>query len=125
MKITMKRGDTRHITLAIDKALYSVGQMVTFMAKKGYDNDPTNANALINKTYGDSDILEQNDTKVVYKCTLLPSDTANLEIDLKKGKGELKLIGEFEIRDGDQVRTLPSGKNFVEIVIYPDIKMGA
>ena len=121
----MKRGDTRHITLAIDKALCSVGQMVTFMAKKGYDNDPTNTNALINKTYGDSDILEQNDTKVVYKCTLLPSDTANLEIDLKKGKGELKLIGEFEIRDGDQVRTLPSGKNFVELVIYPDIKMGA
>lgn len=122
----MKRGDTRHIMLTISKALYSAGQSVSFMAKKGYDNDNTNANALINKTYSDNDIVSQADTSVTYKCTLLPSDTENIEIPIKKDRGELKLIGEFEIRNGNnQVRTLPTGKNFVELVIYPDIKMGA
>lgn len=125
MKITMKRGDTCTLTLTIGKTLYSPGQIVSFTAKKEYDNDPTNSKALILKTYGDESIISQDENKVVYSCAINPEDTQNIEIPLKRGRGALKLIGEYQIKNGNGVvRTFPSGNEFIDIIIYPDIKMG-
>lgn len=125
MKIIMKRGDTCSPNLTISKALYSPGQIVSFTAKKEYDNDPTNSKAVINKSYSDESIISQDENKVIYRCTISPEDTQNIEIPLKRGRGALKLIGEYQIKDSNGiVRTLPSGNKFINVVIYPDIKMG-
>lgn len=122
----MKRGDSRSFSFRMSKGLYEPGQTVAFTAKPFYDNDSTNASAVINKTFTDDDIISNTDKHVFYEIKLEPSDTENLEIKLKKGKGVLKLIGELEVRQSDgKVKTFPSGKKFIEVVIYPDIKIGA
>lgn len=126
MKLTMKRGDTRSFAFRLAKKFYSEGQTIHFTVKKEYDNDPTNSQALINKEFSDSDIISETDISMTYKIQLDPSDTENLEIPLRKSKSELKLIGELEVRQSDgKVKTFPSGKKFIEVVIYPDIKIGA
>lgn len=126
MKIQMKRGDTREVIIGVPKAIYSPGTVITFMAKPGYDNDSTNAAALINKTFGDADIISQDGEKVTYRCVIAPADTRDLEIKIDKKKSSLKLIGEFELRTpAGVVRTLPMNDGYVELMIYPDIKMGS
>lgn len=106
----MKRGDSRSFKLAIGKKEYVSGQTITFMAKPKPDNDPTNQQAVVNRSFGDSDIIERTDTHVVYLIKIQPGDTENIAID----KDELKLACECEIRDSTgRVKTLPSGKNMM------------
>lgn len=126
MKLTMKRGDTRSFSFRMSKGFYEPGQTVAFTAKPFYDNDSTNASAVINKTFTDDNILSQTDTDVIYEIKLESVDTENIEIKLKKGKGVLKLIGELEVRQPNgRVKTFPSGPNYLEVIIYPDAKIGA
>lgn len=117
-----KRGDTINHTLTIPMSMYQLGLQVFFMAKEEPDDDQTDAQALIARKFGDSDIIETTSDAVVYRLSFSPSDTNNIALG---GNPKLTLKGEFEFRYTDGViKTYPSGYEHITVIVYPDVRRG-
>lgn len=120
MKLELKRGDSRDITITTDKSVAPVGSTAYFMAKPGPDDDLNDAAAVINKQ-ADS-IKDAGGGKVRIQFNLSPDDTMNINTG---DEDKVQFKGEVEIHTtSGRVISIPSGKKYIEVIIYPDIRRG-
>lgn len=118
--IELKRGDSRIITLSIPKLLHTQTARVYFMAKPEFDDDKTDARAVIAKELESSAAVVSGES-VVYRMDIKPADTNSIVFN---GEPYLDYVGELEVRDGDAVHSFPSGKKGLKVRIYPDVRRG-
>lgn len=118
--MTFKKGDnTNHVfKMPIDD--YSAGGTLFFAAKEDPDNDVTDAAAVIDVSFTDSAVT----TDATYATWALAFIPANLSgINFIDGEKKKTYIGEFQFVDsGGIVSTFPSDDNFIEVIIYADVK---
>lgn len=124
--ISLKRGDNNEFYVKYPEDLWSEGGTLFFMAKPEPDNDATDAEAVIDKSYTDSDIVDENDPQneegyVVYKCTVDPDNTNGIEVD--ENTSRVTLSGEISYKNaaGD-VASFPQDDNFIQVIVYADIR---
>lgn len=102
MADSIYRGDSDTRTLSVPLTIWSAGGSFFYALKsKGLINayDPTDANAALKKTYGDSYITATTATDKVYTLTLVHADTN----EVTPGR----YVAEFQwvSADGTQVKT--------------------
>lgn len=78
---SMYRGDYKTRKIVVPAGTYTVGGRLLFAVKQQYDNDESDAAAIIDKEYTDSDIVETltNGDKV-YLLVINKADTHNVPI---------------------------------------------
>ena len=128
-KVTMefKKGDGRTHWFKIPVDDWSSGGALFFTAKPAIDNDATDAAAVIDKEFDDTD-LTTNETinGVVYKVYELNFDPGDIVgVNFTDGQKKKKYLGEFQfVPNGGNPSTFPDDDNFIEVVIYADVKRG-
>lgn len=126
--VEFKKGDNQTHYFKIPKTAWTPGGTLFFTAKPMVDNDPTDAAAVIDKTFTDADILESSHEEydpnyVTYVLAYNASDIVN--VTFKDGEKRKKYIGEFQFVDSEgRVTTYPRRANFLEVIIYADVKRG-
>lgn len=123
-KITMefKKGDRTIHYFKLPIADYSVGGTLFFAAKAGVDNDATDAAAIIDKSFDDTVV----DTDATYATWTLEFDPGDITgVNFSNGEKKKTFLGEFQFVDSDgNPNTFPSDDNFIEVIVYADIKRG-
>lgn len=120
MKLELKRGDSRDITITTDASVAPVGSTVYFMAKPEPDDDLNDAAAVINKQA--DEITDIGGGKVRIRFSLNPDDTMNINTG---GEEKVQFKGEVEIHTpSGRVVSIPSGGKYIDVTIYPDIRRG-
>lgn len=122
-KITMKfkKGDTVNHSFRLPIGDYSEGGSLWFAAKPDPDNDPTDAAAVIDKEFTDDDVT-LDATWATWALAFDADDISN--VNFSNGEKKKTYIGEFQYVVGDSVHTFPSDDNFIEVIIYADVKRG-
>lgn len=130
-KVTMgfKKGDTQFHYFQLPIASFVAGGTLWFAAKPQTDNDTADAAAVINKSFLDSDIItdpthEQYDAAFkTWEMEFVPDDILN--VSYANGEKVKKYIGEFQLVAADaSVESFPSDSDFIEVLIYADVKRG-
>lgn len=126
--MTFKKGDMNTHYFQIPSASWSAGGTLTFIAKPAVDDDATDAAAVIDKDFDDSTIVgsgheQYNSEYVTYECAFLPADITGVTFGTAK---KIKYIGEFTfVPSAGYPETYPSDDDFIEVVIYADLKRGS
>lgn len=126
--MTFKKGDdlTHYYQMPADS--WSAGGTLFFTAKPEVDNDVTDANAVIDKSFDDSDIVDDthefyDEDYVTYQLEFAPGDITG--VNFTDGEKKKKYLGEFQfVSDAGKVTSDPNDDNFIEVIIYADIKRG-
>lgn len=117
------RGDGANHTFAIPASSWSPGGVLFFAAKRVIDDDNTDAEAVIEGNWDDSDVTDVTINGVAYKkyaCTFPPSATNSVESD---GASSLELLGEFQYVPSDSIPvTFPATDEKIDVVLYFDVK---
>lgn len=129
-KVTMKfkRGDDLFQYFQIPTASFVAGGTLHFTAKPAVDNDNTDAAAVIDKSFLDSDIVDSSHDEYesgfeTYEMAFTLEDITN--VTFSNGEKAKKYLGEFQIVGADgKVESFPNDDNFIEVIIYADIKRG-
>lgn len=125
IQMNFKRGDglTHYFQLPIDS--WSAGGSLQFAAKAAIDDDNTDAQAVIKKSFNDTNIVGPSDDMydpayVTYRLDFLPADITGVTFGNAKSK---KYLGEFQyIPTNNLPETFPSEDDYIEVVIYADVK---
>lgn len=117
------RGDAAHHTLLMPASSWQAGGKLFFAAKPAIDDDPTDANALIQGSWTDTDVVDTTRNGTAYKqynCTFPGSATNSV---LSNGAESLDFLGEFQWvpASGDPV-TFPAKAPKIPVTLYFDIK---
>lgn len=126
--MSFKRGDGRTHYFQIPVESWSAGGKLFFAAKAQPDDDSTDAQAVINKTFTDDDIVDESDFQydpdfVTYALGFIESDTSS--VPFASGDTEETFSGEFQyVPDGGQPMSYPDDDNYIQVVVYADIKVG-
>lgn len=123
-----KKGDnlTHYYQMPADS--WDAGGTLFFAAKPEVDNDATDAAAVIDKSFDDTTIVgsghEFYDADyVTYQLDFVPGDITG--VSFSNGEKKKKYLGEFQFVANDgKVTSDPNNDNFVEVIIYADIKRG-
>jgi len=95
LQLVRGSGATRTVSLPI--SLYVVGSTLRFTAKPVPDNDPTDAAAVINKTFTDADVdIVSNPLYAIYTMTFIPSDTSGISFDTTSGVTQNVYVGQIK-----------------------------
>lgn len=129
-KATMefKKGDGQTHYFAIPEDAWTPGGSLFFAAKPAVDNDATDAAAVINKEFTDSDIVGADHEEyvagdVTYELSFLPGDITGVSFD--NGEKKKKYLGEFQyVPDTGVPESFPGDDEYIEVLIYGDIKRG-
>ena len=124
-----KRGNdlTHYFQLPVDS--WVPGGLLWFTAKPAVDNDNTDANAVINKSFDDSKVITSDDSEyladyVTYRLEFAPSDVTN--VSFSDGAKKNEYLGEFTIVSAlGTEETYPGDDNYIKTIIYADIKRAA
>lgn len=122
--IEFPRGDGIHHKFYIPVDSWTAGGELFFAAKAVIDDDNTDAAAVINRSWTDSDLLDNETVRdieyKVYDCYFPPSATSSINSD---GADSLEYLGEFQFvpLDGDPI-TFPPRDPKLKCVVYFDVK---
>jgi len=118
-----KRGDgvTHKFTLPI--AQYVVGSTLGFTAKPAADNDATDAKAVIEKLFDDTNVdLVVDPLSATYNLPFTASDTSDIVFDADVTK--MEYVGEFQyISPGKEPKSFPGDNNYISVIVYSDIRV--
>lgn len=118
-KIEFKRGDTITHTFSMPASSWSAGGKLFFTAKLAVDDDLTDANAVINKSFTDANTVNDG-TTVTYTCLFNPADTNNIVMD---GATKADYKAEFQwVSASGSVSTFPGNDKFLDAVVYADLR---
>ena len=121
-KTTMefKKGDNVNHSFKLPIGDYTTGGTLYFTAKPAVDNDATDAAAVIDKSFTDSDVTEDS-TYATWALAFEPGDITG--VNFSNGEKAKKYLGEFQWVESDgTVHSYPADDNFIEVIIYADIK---
>jgi len=121
-KITMefKKGDNVNHAFKMAIADYTTGGALYFTAKPAVDNDATDATAVIDKAFTDS-VVTTDATYATWSLAFVPADITG--VNFSNGERKLTYLGEFQfVSATGVVSTFPSDDNFIEVIIYADIR---
>jgi hypothetical protein len=122
-KIEFKKGDGATHYCKIPAANWSAGGKLFFAAKALPDNDASDAEAVINKTFTDSVVSDETIGGVAYKTYTLAfvgADTGSIDM---QGKKKRKFLGEFQfVPASGQPVSFPADDDFIDVIVYADIK---
>lgn len=122
MEFSRGDGITKGFSMPADK--WSAGGTLFFAAKSLFDDDTTDAAALIQGNWGDSVVTDTVRNGVAmkrYACYFPPSATEDIP---SNGAATLELLGEFQwvpSGGGDPI-TVPAKDDKIDVVVYMDIK---
>lgn len=127
-KIEFKKGDavTHYFGFPVDS--WSPGGTLFFAAKPQPDDDVTDGAAVINANFDDNDIIDSTHSFydpafVTYELNFVPDDIKN--VSFADGAGQRRYDAEYQyIPSGGYPETFPGDDNFLECIIYADIKRG-
>lgn len=129
-KLTMnfKRGDGLTHYFQVPEDSFVAGAKLFFAAKPQPDDDVTDAAAVIDKEFGDGDIVSPGHEQylegfVTYELTFEPGDITG--VSFGDGSSKRKFKGEFQyVPDTGIPTSSPDDDNFIDVVIFADIKRG-
>lgn len=127
MEMTFKYGDLNVHYFQIPTSSWSAGGELVFIAKPAVDDDSTDAAAIIEKSFDDSNIVSSSHDQYLadyttYECSFLPSDIATITFGSAKKK---KYLGEFTfIPTTGYPETFPSNDDFIDVIVYADLRRG-
>lgn len=127
MEMYFKRGDGLTHYFQIPADAWTSGGKLFFAAKPIVDDDSTDAAAIIDVSFTDSDIVDSSHDMydadyVTYELVFAPSDIGAITFGGDKKK---KYLGEFQFVSSDGVpETFPGDDDFIDVIIYADIKRG-
>lgn len=122
--IVFSRGDGAHHTFAIPATSWAAGGTLLFAAKPAIDDDNTDANALINFSWNDSnlmsDVVVNGVTYKKYKCDFPGSATNSIP---SGGAASADYLGEFKYvpLTGDPI-TAPATDQKLDCIVYFNVK---
>lgn len=119
-----KKGDGCTHSFKMPASVWSAGGKLFFAAKTNPDNDATDAQAVINKSFTDSVVTNETINGVEYKVytmAFVAADTAAIVFtDNSKSK---KYLGEFQfVPLSGQPMSFPADDDFIETIVYADIR---
>lgn len=126
-----KKGDAQTHYFQMPTTAWTAGGLLWFAAKPAVDNDAADAAAVINKSFNDSTIVQVGDADaaeilvgyVTYRLVFNPADIIN--VSFESGESKKEYLGEFEFVSGTGVpESFPSDDDFIDVIIYADIKRG-
>src|SRR5260370_1453640 len=121
--IAFTRGDSAYHTFAMPASSWTPGGKLFFAAKPAIDDDNTDANAVIQRTWDDSVVTAVTINNVAYKqytCTFLPSDTNSIQ---SNGATSTAYLGEFQyVPSSGLPITFPATDQKLNAVVYFDVK---
>lgn len=128
-RMEFKYGDNQTHYFRIPESAYNPGGTLYFVAKPEVDNDPTDARAVINKSFTDAAIIEPDhdeyvEGKVTWELAFGPTDIKSIDFE---GAKSMSFLGEFSTTTaGTPTRRLsyPADDNFIDVTVYADIKRG-
>ncbi len=126
-EMNFKRGDglTHYFQMPVDG--WVAGGKLFFAAKPAIDDDVTDAAAVIDKEFTDSDVIDSNHelddpNYTTYQLSFAPDDIVAITFGSEKRK---KYLGEFQFVPPSGVpETFPGNDDFIDVIIYADIKRG-
>lgn len=119
MEFMRGTGTTKTFQMAI--ADYVVGSTLYFTAKPAIDNDPTNAAAVINKSFNDSNVVLDT-VWATYTCEFLPADM--IGITFENGETSIDYVGQFEyLVSGQPPVRFPAANDYIDVRIYAEVKL--
>lgn len=122
-----KRGDGLTHYFQIPISSWSAGGKLFFAAKPTVDDDITDAAAVIDKEFTDSDIVDSSHEMydadyTTYELSFIPGDIVSITFGTDKRK---KYLGEFQFVPVSGVpETFPGDDDYIDVIIYADIKRG-
>lgn len=118
--MTFKKGDNVNHVFKMPIDDYSAGGTLFFAAKPEADNDATDAAAVIDVEFSDS-VVTTDATYATWALAFEPGDITG--VNFSDGEKKKSYIGEFQFVDSSgNVSTFPNDDNFIEVIIYADIK---
>lgn len=122
-KILFKRGDGITHTFTMPTANWSAGGKLFFAAKPAIDDDTTDAAAVINQTFTDTNVTDVTVGGVAmkrYTCYFPPSATNSIA---SGGATSKDYLGEFQwVSAGGVPSTFPGDDKFFDVVVYFDVR---
>lgn len=118
-----KHGSPRTHYFVIPRSDYVVGAKLWFTAKPAADNDNTDSAAVINKQFGDADVI-LSATDATYTLQFVPTDVT---VTFAVGETKKKFKGEFTYlaSDNTPLDVWPADDDYIPVVVYNDIKRAA
>lgn len=120
--IEFTRGDAVTHTLFIPTASWSSGGKLFFKAKSAIDDDNTDANAVISKSWDDSAVVDTTVNGVAYKqynCSFAPADTNSIP---SNGAESAEYLGEFQwVNAAGVPLTFPAKTPKIQCIVYFDV----
>jgi hypothetical protein len=124
-QMEFSRGDGNYHTFSIPATAWTPAGRLFFAAKPVIDDDATDANAVINYSWGDSQISNvviNGIDYVQYNCYFPPSATINIP---SNGQDSAEYLGEFEYVPTTGVPvTFPGTDPKLDVIVYFDVKIG-
>lgn len=128
MQMEFKKGDGQTHYFQLPDDSWSAGGTLWFAAKEIPDNDATDANAVINKSFDDTKIVESGHEEytsgfVTYELEFLPGDIVG--VNFNNGESNKEYLGEFQFVPTTGIpETFPPNDEYIQVIIYADIKRG-
>lgn len=127
IEIQFKKGDqiTHYFQIPADS--WSAGGSLSFAAKAQPDDDATDALAVIDKSFDDTAIVDPSHEMydaafVTYELTFDPGD---VNVSFSDNSKKKKFLGEFQfVPDTGEPETFPGDDDFLEVIVFADIKRG-
>lgn len=121
--MTFKKGDNVNHSFKLPIGDYTPGGTLYFTAKPEIDNDTSDAAAVINKSFADS-LVVLDATHATWPLAFLPADIVG--VNFENGETNKEYIGEFQwIEDDGTIHSYPDNDDFINVVIYADVRRGA
>ncbi len=123
-----KKGDGATHYFRIPEGSYNPGDTLFFAAKEVPDDDNTDAAAVINKSFNDSNIVNSSHEQyaagyVTWQLDFVASDTSAVSFSDNSEKKEFK--GEFQLVPAvGEPSSFPADDQYIEVIVYADIKRG-
>ena len=121
--LLLKRGDgaIRHAKIPI--GLYQAGAILGFTAKLSPDNGPTDASAVIDKQFTDSNVdIISDPLYAIYTLTFVRADTSGIQFP--PGSTSITYDGEFQYKTiTGEPKSYPGDDNYIAVIVYSDIRI--
>ena len=117
------RGDPNYHSFSMPASAWTAGGKLFFAAKPIIDDDVTDANALIQGNWDDTNVTDIVRNGVAYKkytCTFPPAATNSI---LSGGADSAEYLGEFQwVTSGGVPTTFPANNEKIPVLLYFDVK---
>lgn len=122
-----KKGDavTHYFQMPIDS--WTAGGKLFFAAKADPDDDNTDALAVIDKPFEDDAVVDSDHEMYdpLFATYELKFDPGDVTVSFSDGAKKKKFLGEFQyVPTTGEPETFPGGDDFLEVIVYADIKRG-